>query len=134
MNCYYSPSQPAIGICKACGKGLSADYAVDVGYGLACKNSCEERVRIINSMIDTNSKVMTVANTQLRRNAIFTIVSGLLFMGLGYFMGLPSREPIAFIFTALGLAVTIRGFLGYTQSARYPIVKVKAGKGTAANP
>jgi hypothetical protein len=134
MNCYYSPSQPAIGICKACGKGLSAEYAVDVGFGLACKNSCEERVRTINSMIDTNSKVMAVANTQLRRNTIFTIIVGLLFIVLGYFMGLPSGQPTAFIFTALGLAVTIKGFLGYTRSARYPTADAKVGKGAAANP
>jgi hypothetical protein len=120
MNCYYSPSQPAVGICKACGKGLSLDYAVDVGYGLACKNSCEERVRTINSMIDTNSKVMTVANTQLRRNAIFSIIAGLLFIVLGYFLGLPSGQPVSFVFVALGLMVTIKGFLSYTRSARYP--------------
>ena len=120
MNCYYSPDQPAVGLCKSCLRGLSKEYATDVGDGLACKGICETRARKINLMVDSNSKVITVANAQLKKNASFSIVSGVLFGALGFFMGLPSGQPTAVIFGLLGLLFIVRGISGYARSSKYP--------------
>ena len=120
MNCYYSPNLPAIGICKSCGKGLSSEYAVDVGNGLACKNICEERVKLINRIIDSNSKVLLSANKQLLRNTIFMIIIGLLFVGLGIFTGRFGSNPAGIIFCAMGGVFVLRGIFGYTRPVRYP--------------
>jgi len=120
MKCYYATDLPAIGICKSCGKGLSAEYATDVGNGLACKNSCEERVLLINRIIDSNSKVLLTANTQLLRNAIFITVLGLLFVGLGIISGGSGSNPARIVFFAIGGVFVLRGIFGYTRSVRYP--------------
>lgn len=123
MNCYYSTDLPAIGICKSCGKGLSSEYAVDVGNGLACKNNCEERVRLINRIIDSNSKVLLSANKQLLRNTIFMIIIGLLFVGMGVFTGSFGSHPTGIILCAMGGVFVLRGIFGYTRSVRYPTVE-----------
>ena len=132
MNCFYSPNEPAVGICKSCGKGLSAAFAADLGNGLACKGICEDRVRRINAMIDSNFKVLSVSNTQLRRNAIFSVVSGILFVAIGFYMGLPEAQPLGVIFSLLGVVFAIRGLLSYTRGARYPTPPPNAESGADA--
>jgi hypothetical protein len=42
MNCFNHPGVPAVGICKACQKGLCKECALDLGHGIACKNHREE--------------------------------------------------------------------------------------------
>jgi hypothetical protein len=54
MKCFYNETQDAIGTCKSCGKGLSKEYTVDLGKGLACKGYCEEDVRKLIALIDRN--------------------------------------------------------------------------------
>ena len=46
MNCFNHPGVPAVGICKACQKGLCMECAVDLGHGIACKNHREEVERL----------------------------------------------------------------------------------------
>jgi Flp pilus assembly protein TadB len=69
-------------------------------------------------MIDANTKVLTTANTQLRRNMVFTVVAGVLFVFLGVSFGYHS--PPGIIFVALGVAFFLRGVFSYTRAARYP--------------
>lgn len=56
MKCYNHQAD-AVGICKSCSKGICMDCAVDVGNGIACQNSCEQSVKIINEIVDKGSKV-----------------------------------------------------------------------------
>jgi hypothetical protein len=42
MNCFNHPDVPAVGICKACQKGLCMECAIDLGHGIACRNHREE--------------------------------------------------------------------------------------------
>ena len=71
-------------------------------------------------MIDNNAKILTVSNTQLRRNMIFTIVAGILFAALG----LQWHDNTGMIFIILGIAFIIKGALSYTRSAQYPTIKI----------
>ncbi len=120
MNCYYLPDTPAIGICKSCGRGLSMEYAADVGNGLACKDKCEARVRLLNSIIDRNIRVSAVANTHLRHNRSFLVTCGILFCTLGIVVGVFGGRPSGAIFVALGVVFILKGIFTYTKSAKYP--------------
>lgn len=71
-------------------------------------------------MIDSNSRILAVSNTQLRRNMIFTIISGILFCAFGYYMGLGDYGLPGIIFIALGIAFIFKGIFSYTRSAQYP--------------
>lgn len=95
------------------------DYATEVENGLACKDRCEERVNLLNSIIDRNARILTVSNTQLLRNTIFTIVVGTMFCLLGFYMGMGDRT-MGVLFGVLGVVFVLRGIFGYTRSTRFP--------------
>lgn len=42
MQCFYHSSTPAIGICKACLRGVCKDCAAELDGGLACRGKCEQ--------------------------------------------------------------------------------------------
>ena len=128
MNCFYHPESPAIGLCKSCLRGLCAECAADIHNGLACRNQCEDRARTINRMVDANPTVMATANTQLRRNMLFTLVAGVLFIVLGLTMGFEDTWLPGGIFAALGVAFIVRGITSYTRAARYPTPDKEPGR------
>jgi predicted phage tail protein len=79
-------------------------------------------------MVDSNSKVMAVANTQVKKNASFSIVAGVLFVAMGFFMGLLSGQPMAILFGGLGLLFIFRGISGYARSSKYPSAEAENPK------
>jgi hypothetical protein len=78
MKCFYDETQDAIGTCKNCGKGLSKEYAVDLGKGLACKDRCEEDAKRIIALIDKNVS-FTAASENLMKGSGRTAYAGSLF-------------------------------------------------------
>ena len=84
MNCYYHPSQPAIGICKHCQRGLCINCAALVDDSLACNDRHEKEVHAINQMVERNILVSARTGANFRRNAWFYLLTGLLFAGFGY--------------------------------------------------
>ena len=56
MECYYHPGRPAVGLCKACEKGLCRDCFIEIENGGACKNKCEEKVSEIYKMMEFNKR------------------------------------------------------------------------------
>ena len=91
MNCYYHPTQPAIGTCKHCQRGLCADSAALVDDSLACKDRHEKEVHALNVMIKRNLLASARTGANYRRNAWFYLFTGLAFAVFGYlqirFMG-----------------------------------------------
>ena len=55
MKCFYHTDRDAVGICKACNKGICRECAEDLGHSIACKNSCIEKAECIEHIIDNNS-------------------------------------------------------------------------------
>ena len=51
MKCFYHETVDAVATCKNCQRALCRECAVDVGNGMACRNACEEQVRILNQML-----------------------------------------------------------------------------------
>ncbi|WP_068471048.1 hypothetical protein [Candidatus Protochlamydia phocaeensis] len=69
MNCYYHRESAASGICKNCNKGVCTQCAIDVGNGIACRNSCEQAVKEINAIIQKNKKVYKITRSNYYRMA-----------------------------------------------------------------
>jgi hypothetical protein len=59
MRCFYHQDKEAVGTCKACGKGVCVECAVDLGKGLACRGLCEESARAIIQLVDRNVQLST---------------------------------------------------------------------------
>lgn len=66
MNCYKHSHNSAVGICKTCFKAVCPECAADVGNGLACKNSCEEKVLELNEMWERSARIYGVGKNKSR--------------------------------------------------------------------
>jgi len=85
MNCFNHPDIPAIGICKACSKGLCLECATDLDHGLACKNKHEESVNTINSILSKNARITSTARKSTLIGPSFLLFMGLVLIGSGLF-------------------------------------------------
>jgi len=93
VKCFYHRETDAVGLCKSCSKGLCGSCATDVGNGLACHDSCVERVRSLNELVDRNIRISPASEQLLGKqprgyliSGVFGILAGGLFMVLGYNM------------------------------------------------
>lgn len=66
MNCYRHSNVSAVGLCKTCFKAVCPDCAVDVGNGLACKGSCEEKVLELNEQWERSAKIYGIGKHKSR--------------------------------------------------------------------
>jgi len=45
VNCFRHPDQPAVAVCKNCGKATCSDCADDTGQGIACSSACVAEIQ-----------------------------------------------------------------------------------------
>jgi hypothetical protein len=57
MQCYYHQSNPAVGICKNCNRGICVNCAAEVADDIACRNRCEQIVTDMALLIARNTRV-----------------------------------------------------------------------------
>lgn len=81
MKCYNHHESDAVGVCKNCNKGLCLNCAVDVGDGLACKNSCEQAVLDVNKIIQASKSVIKKSSGYYYKLAIIDALFALFFIG-----------------------------------------------------
>lgn len=87
MLCFNHPEKEAVGICKACQRGLCSECATDLGHGLACKGKHEDQVNTLEMIISQSAKIYAV--TPKTRNAapLFYGFMGGVFAGFGLLNG-----------------------------------------------
>ncbi len=83
MICFRHEAQSALGICKSCGRGLCRACAVELPNGLSCRGTCEERVALLNRIVDRSASSVAAVDAQVRAHAVLSVVFGLLLLGLG---------------------------------------------------
>jgi hypothetical protein len=106
MHCFNHPTNPAVGICKYCNKGVCPACAADTGHGLACHGLCETEVQTIHEIVSLNKRVVRNAKTSYGRSALFVLFAGLIFIALGVILA--ASTIMGYLFMVLGL-----GFIGY---------------------
>jgi hypothetical protein len=119
VNCFAHQAAPAVGICRACGKGVCAGCAADTGAGLACRDGCEDRVLLLGRMVDNNAKVMRAADRQTWSSGMLGVVMGALFLAIAVW----THKDVHVVMTALtggmGLIFLCHGFVRLTAE-RFP--------------
>ncbi len=121
MNCFNHNKSTAIGICKACGKALCSDCLVQMENGLACKESCEKRVILINRIIDSNVKSMNATRNQVKTLGISGAIAGIgfiIFAIWSYFEMHGSFLP--YFLGSIGAVIMGSSLLRLTRKQTYP--------------
>lgn len=83
MKCFGHPEIDAIGICRACGKGLCSKCFIDTGTGLACQGSCQKAVSLQSAQLSKSTSeslteaILCVIASGLAIVAAITINTGL---------------------------------------------------------
>ena len=118
MNCYYHPGQPAAGICKHCQRGLCTDCITEVGDILACKDRHEEQVRALNALTTRNLLQAGRVGSNYLRNAIFYLLSGVLFAGFGLYQYRFAGLQAIFLIL-IGLFLLYAAIANFLESRKY---------------
>jgi len=83
MKCYYAPNEDAVGVCKACGKGLSPNYITEYPYGLACKGRCESQVEKLIAMVSRSMELQKPTQSLVKKSGRMALGSGVFLLLLG---------------------------------------------------
>jgi hypothetical protein len=101
---------------------MCADCLADLGFGIACKGKCEDRVTKTNKMVENslanyegNQKAVLRARGTIFRSGLFNIVIGLVFVSFGLYT--PNLELKYFI-GSLGVIYFIWGISNLLKGRR----------------
>ena len=109
MKCFNHTEIDAVGVCKACNKGLCKECAVDTGNGIACHGQCEEEVMMLNRLIDRNKAIYKRSSTSYRITVLIYMAFAVVFLTTGIFLG-ESRIltiPMGIVFLLLAIYQTL---------------------------
>lgn len=104
MHCYRHAPSEALGICRACGRGVCAQCVRDLGPSLVCSDECEARVRRGDALI-ANSEA---SFRQVRRGSVVVVIFPLLLGAVLFYFGLSERGWFNAL-TAMGAILAVFG-------------------------
>ncbi len=120
MNCFRHSSDSAVGTCKNCQKGLCPSCAIDVGDGLACRESCETAVREVNEMNERGKKIYGIGRYKSRAPASGVLMWLVLSVGLWaaaivLFLRTGEIEPVTLVTAGIFTCILV---IAYWSSRR----------------
>ena len=106
MKCFNHHEIEAVAICKNCHKALCDGCVVDVGNGIACRNSCEERVRKLNALQQKSENALKRSSrSQYGLAAFLFLVGGVFLSNLRTDTGAMRTFDISFTAVFWGAAI-----------------------------
>jgi hypothetical protein len=80
VKCFHHHENEAVAICKNCHKALCDGCAADVGNGIACRNSCEQRVLALNALQQKGENALKRSGRSMTGLAAFLFLVGVVFL------------------------------------------------------
>ena len=120
MNCFNHRERPALGVCKSCGKGLCEECLQEVPNGLACKAKCEERVAIINKMIDVYPQALAASRNAFQRNAVLLLGLGTVSLLLAFLLFISNGLSSSLFLWVIGLVFLLIGISAIRRKNQLP--------------
>jgi hypothetical protein len=80
VKCYNHHDKEAVAICKNCHKALCDGCAADVENGIACRNSCEERVLALNALQRKGENAIKRSSRSFYGLSAFLFLTGVVFL------------------------------------------------------
>ena len=122
MKCFNHETKDSVVLCKACAKALCTDCFEDIGLGFACKNEkCIERAKLINQIMENNSKVLKVANKQMKTMGYSGTLTGIAFL-IFAFVSYDSMSSsfIPYFLGMVGIVTFVSGLIRLRKKQQYP--------------
>ena len=118
MECFTHNGKSAVGICKACGKAVCRTCAKDLGFGLACSDTCATEYTELNEMNQRGKRIYGIGKNvkkKLPSGVVMWLMFAVFFGGFGIFQTIKTGRPDWFllIFSAISLIVA---FISYRRS------------------
>ena len=114
MNCFNHHAVVAVGTCKACGKGLCQDCAVDLGHGISCRGDHEATVHSYNDVLKRNERILAAAPRNIFLAPMFFSFMGIVFI----FWALSNPKGDQSFLISLGVGFIVFGWLMYRQGRK----------------
>lgn len=84
MKCYNHPDIDAVGMCKACNKGVCITCAQDENSGIACSKDCASKTELTKlSKLPTNNNIVFSVSQKVIKSyvmifsGLFLVINGL---------------------------------------------------------
>lgn len=107
MRCFNHPERDAVALCKACGKAVCPDCAIESQNGFACQQSCTQTLIERHELHDKQAvHLRNIKRTNLL-SSLFSISFGILFI---YFSSQGFGLVYDFVFL-LGVGFTVYGLI-----------------------
>jgi hypothetical protein len=111
MECFTHEGRPAVGSCRACGRGVCRTCVADLGRGIACAGRCEEPARALIAALEQSVRMQSLSGGMLTATRTLWAALGWVSLGVGAFvslwaLGLPHFREIGLLgipFLAIGL-------------------------------
>jgi len=117
MECFAHPSSQGVGVCKGCGKAICRACAQDLGFAVACSDTCAAESAAVHEMNQRGKKLygIGVSNKKIPSGVIMWVMFGLLFGGFGVFNSLRNGQPEWFLLT-FGAASFVIAVIAYRRA------------------
>jgi hypothetical protein len=93
MRCFQHHEKEAVGICKACCKGVCPECAIILPRGLACSKECEARILEITARYETGIAASAKIRDSRQGLVIIAILLGIGFLLFGFSCSSSSSRP-----------------------------------------
>lgn len=133
MKCYYHLEKDAVALCNSCNRALCHDCAVDVHPGTACKNRCEKDVQATNILTERSKSVFQKAGKTHRGYAMFSLLIGIIFTGIGSIPLFIDISPVLFLVAILGLVFLLGAYSSYRSARSFEEITDDAEKEAETN-
>lgn len=128
MDCAEHPGRAAIGICRACLRGVCQECAAPQRLGLACRGRCESDVHALAATLEQSMRSVALSRSLLQQTprlwlglAAVALLVGVFVLGFG--ASLPAFRLIALLgvpFLAIGVLLLSVGLRVRKASDRKP--------------
>ncbi len=115
MKCYQHRDADAIGICKACGKGLCEKCIVNADFGITCSEKCTKEVTQGHKLITNAVTLYSGQKKTSLLHPLFVISMGVLFLIFGIQEELWAIIPVGILFFSFGVGLLVTHLKSYQE-------------------
>jgi hypothetical protein len=118
MECFTHEGKTAVGVCKACGKAVCRSCAKDIGFAVACSDTCATEYGELNEMNQRGKRIYGIgknAKKKLPSGVTMWLLFAVFFGGFGILPIFKIGRPDWFFLIFSGISFIV-AYISYRRS------------------